>query len=95
MYVSDSSLLGEKLTKEKLSSKADQHDEARKVFSDIAFKYIDWPEAIWEAWTLFEHLYGSVEQLEACLDKIERAQYQTNVRRAKVCCDINGNENTN
>ncbi|KAF5389233.1 hypothetical protein D9757_003432 [Collybiopsis confluens] len=61
----------------------DQHDEARKVLSDIVFKHIDWPEAIWEAWSLFEHLYGSVEHLEVCLDKIERAEYQVNVRRAK------------
>ncbi|KIK69665.1 hypothetical protein GYMLUDRAFT_212399 [Collybiopsis luxurians FD-317 M1] len=69
--------------------KADQHDEARKVFSDIVAKHIDWPEAIWEAWVLFEHLYGSVEQVEACLDKIEKAQYQVNMRRAKEAEKVN------
>ncbi len=47
-------------------------------------KNIDWPEAVWEAWSLFEHTYGSVDQVEACLDKIESAQFQVNAKRAKV-----------
>lgn len=54
-------------------------------------KNLDWPEAIWEAWISFEHLHGSVDQVNACLDKVEKAQYQVNVRRAKVggpCCEI-------
>ncbi|KAF9077529.1 hypothetical protein BDP27DRAFT_1311204 [Rhodocollybia butyracea] len=63
--------------------KTDQHDEARKVFSDIAAKNINWPELIWDAWILFEHFYGSVEQVEVCHDKIEKARYQVNIRRAK------------
>ncbi|KAL0576045.1 Splicing factor [Marasmius crinis-equi] len=63
--------------------KADQPDEARKTFSDISMKNLDWPEAIWEAWLAFEHLHGTVEQIEACMDKIEKAQYQVNMRRAK------------
>ncbi|KAJ3764333.1 hypothetical protein EV360DRAFT_77444 [Lentinula raphanica] len=63
--------------------KTDRHDEARKVFSDIAAKNIDWPEAVWEAWSLFEHFHGSVEQIDTCLDKTEKARYQVNVRRAK------------
>jgi hypothetical protein len=33
---------------------------------------------------LFEHLHGSVTDIEDCLNKIEKAQYQTNIRRAKV-----------
>jgi hypothetical protein len=67
-----------------VTSKTDQHDEARKVFSDIAAKNINWPELIWDAWILFEHFYGSVEQVEVCQDKIEKARYQVNIRRAKV-----------
>lgn len=51
---------------------------------DIHTKQIDWPEAIWDAWSLFEYLHGSVTDIENCLIKIEKAQYQTNVRRAKV-----------
>jgi hypothetical protein len=54
------------------------------VFAEIHTKQLDWPEAVWEAWTAFEHLYGSVDDIEFCLDKIEGAQYQTNMRRAKV-----------
>ena len=61
-----------------------QFDEARKVFTDIHTKQLDWPEAIWEAWVSFEHLHGTLEEIESCLDKVEKAQYQTNARRAKV-----------
>ncbi|RDB17959.1 hypothetical protein Hypma_000943 [Hypsizygus marmoreus] len=60
-----------------------KYDQARKVFSDIHTRNLDWPEAIWEAWIAFEHLHGSVEELETCLDKIEKAQYQVNSRRAR------------
>ena len=64
--------------------KHQQFEEARKVFTDIHAKQLDWPEAIWEAWVSFEHLHGTLEEVESCLDKIEKAQYQTNARRAKV-----------
>ncbi|KAG6841698.1 hypothetical protein C0991_007968 [Blastosporella zonata] len=63
--------------------KYQQYERAEKVFLDIHTKNLDWPEAIWEAWINFEQLYGSVEGLEQCLDKVETAQYQVNVRRAK------------
>lgn len=68
-----------------------EFDETRKVFSDVHAKNLDWPEAIWEAWISFEHLHGTVDQVDACLDKIEKAQYQVNIRRAKVsglCRDV-------
>ncbi|KAJ7505514.1 hypothetical protein B0H11DRAFT_2220941 [Mycena galericulata] len=61
-----------------------QYDKARKAFVDLHLKHLDWPEAIWEAWLAFEHLYGSVQQIEACGDKIEKAQYVVNTRRAKA-----------
>lgn len=67
-----------------LSRRKDQYDDARSLFSDLAYKNLDWPEAIWEAWISFEHQHGSVAELEACLDKVERAQYQVNMRRATV-----------
>lgn len=60
------------------------YEEARKILRDIAVKNIDWPEAIWEAWVSFEHVHGSVEELEDCLDRIERARKQVNAKRAKV-----------
>ncbi|EGN98450.1 hypothetical protein SERLA73DRAFT_169409 [Serpula lacrymans var. lacrymans S7.3] len=63
--------------------KTDRYDLARATFQDICMKNIDWPEAIWEAWLAFEHLYGSVESIEACMDRVERAQYQVNMRRSK------------
>lgn len=47
-------------------------------------KQLDWPEAVWDAWVAFEHQHGTVEQLESCLDKVERAQYSVNMHRAKV-----------
>jgi hypothetical protein len=50
---------------------------------DIHTKQLDWPEALWEAWVSFEYLHGTLEEIESCLDKIEKAQYQTNARRAK------------
>lgn len=53
------------------------------MFSDLVYKNLDWPEAIWEGWIAFEHKCGSVEELEACLDKVERARGQVGMRRAK------------
>ena len=60
------------------------YHEARTVFSDLVYKNLDWPEAIWEGWIAFEHQYGSVEELETCLDKVEKAQAHVNLRRAKA-----------
>jgi hypothetical protein len=45
---------------------------------------LDWPEAVWEAWVSFEQLYGSVDDLETCLDKVEQAQIQVNNQRMRV-----------
>ncbi|KAJ6512063.1 hypothetical protein C8R47DRAFT_1033985 [Mycena vitilis] len=59
-------------------------EKARKTFVDLHLKHLDWPEAIWEAWLAFEQLHGSVQQIEAAGDKIEKAQYVVNTRRAKV-----------
>jgi squamous cell carcinoma antigen recognized by T-cells 3 len=50
----------------------------------LSAKNLDWPEAIWDAWISFEYLHGSVNSVDACFDKIEKAQYQVNARRAKV-----------
>ncbi|KAF7331655.1 ATP-dependent DNA helicase PIF1 [Mycena kentingensis (nom. inval.)] len=61
-----------------------QHAQARRTFVDMHTKNLDWPEALWEAWLAFEHLYGSVQEIEACGDKIEKAQYVVNTRRAKA-----------
>ncbi|KAH9926083.1 RNA-binding protein Prp24 [Amylocystis lapponica] len=60
-----------------------RYDDARKVFSDIAMKNIDWPEAIWDTWLSFEQLHGTAEDIDDCLDRLDRAQIQVNARRAK------------
>ncbi len=60
------------------------YDDARKHFRDVTPKNLDWPEAVWQAWITFEQLHGSVEQLEDCLDRVNKARDQTNARRAKV-----------
>jgi hypothetical protein len=64
--------------------KHQKYDEARGVFSDICLKQLDWPEAVWEAWISFENLYGDITEIEACSEKVLRAQYFNNERRAKV-----------
>lgn len=66
-----------------LCRKQDKLEEARAIFKDIVTKNIDYPEAIFELWSAFEHLHGSLDQLQDCLDRIERAQDQLNTRRAK------------
>ncbi|KAG6878496.1 hypothetical protein C0993_005425 [Termitomyces sp. T159_Od127] len=67
----------------KCNNKYQQIDRAAKVFLDIHSKKLDWPEAIWEAWINFEQLHGSIDELDQCLDKVEQAQYQVNLRRVK------------
>ncbi|KAF5338939.1 hypothetical protein D9611_008706 [Ephemerocybe angulata] len=66
-----------------LLTKHKQYDQARAVFADIHKKKLDWPEVIWEAWSSFEHLYGSVEDIDSALDKIEKARNQVNFYRAR------------
>ncbi|KAG2010078.1 RNA-binding protein Prp24 [Coprinopsis cinerea AmutBmut pab1-1] len=58
-------------------------EEARSVFTEVHTKRMDWPEAVWEAWLSFEQLHGSVETIDSCLDKIEKAQAQLNFYRAR------------
>jgi hypothetical protein len=47
-------------------------------------KNVDWPEAIWDAWLTFEHAHGALAELEDAMDRVERAQAQVAMRRAKV-----------
>ncbi|TRM63998.1 hypothetical protein BD626DRAFT_547754 [Schizophyllum amplum] len=63
--------------------KQNQITAARKVFTEVHVKHLDWPEAVWDAWLAFEHMHGAVDEIEECMDKIERARYQVNARRAK------------
>jgi hypothetical protein len=81
MYVLISLNIGDA---DNLYRKQNRYDEARDTFQYLCMKNLDWPEAIWEAWIAFEHLHGSVGEVDACLDKIEKAQYQVNARRLNV-----------
>ncbi|KAJ2935129.1 hypothetical protein H1R20_g1982, partial [Candolleomyces eurysporus] len=63
--------------------KLKQYDEARAIFVDVHKKKLDWPEAVWEAWISFEHLYGSVDDIDSCLEKVEKARVQVNFYRAR------------
>ena len=67
-----------------LDRKHNLYEDARKLYKDISMKNLDWPEAIWEAWISFENTFGSVQEIDECLDRVERAQTQVNKRRAKV-----------
>jgi hypothetical protein len=60
------------------------YEEARKAFTKAAKSQLDWPEMLWEAWLAFEHSHGSVEEIQAALDGVERARTQVEARRAKV-----------
>lgn len=64
--------------------KNDRADDARKVFQEVHRKHFDWPEAIWDAWVTFEHFHGTVEEINAAMDNIEKIRLQVNARRAKV-----------
>src|SRR6266550_1200963 len=64
--------------------KHQMYEQVRALFDDIHKKQLDWPELIWELWISFEHLHGTVDQVDECLDKVEKAQAQVNARRAKV-----------
>ncbi|KAL5482584.1 PRP24 [Sanghuangporus weigelae] len=64
-------------------TKQGRYGDARAVFKEIVNKRLDWPEAIFDAWIGFEHLYGTVQEIYECLDQVERAQNQVSTRRAK------------
>ncbi|KAF9046435.1 hypothetical protein BJ165DRAFT_1471732 [Panaeolus papilionaceus] len=63
--------------------KHQRFDDAREIFQNVHSKQLDWPEVLWEAWLSFEHLHGSLEDIEMCIDKIERAQFQTQKKRER------------
>ena len=60
------------------------YEEARSAFTKAAKFPLDWPEMLWEAWLAFEHSHGSVGEIQAALDSVERAKTQVEARRAKV-----------
>jgi hypothetical protein len=61
----------------------EEFSQVREVFQNPQLKFVDWPEAIWEAWLLFENLHGSVQELETAIDKIEKFRGAVNAKRAR------------
>ncbi|KAJ7600967.1 hypothetical protein C8J56DRAFT_813965 [Mycena floridula] len=61
----------------------ENYTKARAIYKDVSSRNTDWPEAIWEAWLTFEHLHGSVAEVDKCLDQIEQLQFKVNAQRAK------------
>lgn len=62
----------------------EEYHSAREVFEEAHTERMDWPEAIWEAWLSFEHIHGSVQTINDCMDSIEKASARTKAFRAKV-----------
>jgi hypothetical protein len=83
VLISLPSVLTLHLTRIPVHRKQKMYDLARNVFKDLVYKNLDWPEAIWEAWMSFD-LYGAVQDVDKCLDKIDRARTQLNACRLKV-----------
>ncbi|EIW80918.1 hypothetical protein CONPUDRAFT_103939 [Coniophora puteana RWD-64-598 SS2] len=63
--------------------KYDRHDVVRSAFQDVSTKNIDWPEVIWEAWLSFEHSFGSLDEIENAIERVDKARTIVNARRAK------------
>lgn len=60
-------------------------DAARKLFTQaIGRKDLDWPEAVYDAFTLFENTYGNLETLREAKSKIGHEQQKLNRRRQKA-----------
>ncbi|KIY71712.1 RNA-binding protein Prp24 [Cylindrobasidium torrendii FP15055 ss-10] len=64
-------------------AKANRQDDAREVFQNVHRKNFDWPEAVWDAWLGFEHLYGTVEEINTAIDQIAKARSALDARRLK------------
>ncbi|KAF8527992.1 hypothetical protein BU17DRAFT_38620 [Hysterangium stoloniferum] len=62
-----------------------EYTTARALFEDISPKKIDWPEAIWKQWIEFEQLHGTLDDIESCLEKVEKLSTKAEKQRAKVC----------
>lgn len=50
----------------------------------MSTKNLDWPEMLWDAWLQFEHVHGSVDDVEDCIARIRGLGERLAARRAKV-----------
>jgi len=59
--------------------------EARRVFKDASQrKGLDWAEAIWERWVLFEYQFGTVEEVSKTLIAVKEFKKIEDARRKKA-----------
>lgn len=60
-------------------------DAARKLYTQaIGRKDLDWPEAVYDAFTLFENTHGTLETLREAKKAIDHEQQKLNRRRQKA-----------
>ena len=59
--------------------------EARRVFKDASQrKGLDWAEAIWERWVLFEYQFGTLEEITKTLSVVKEFKKVEDARRKKA-----------
>jgi hypothetical protein len=59
--------------------------EARRVFKDASQrKGLDWAEAIWERWILFEYQFGTLEEIAKTLSMVKDFKKVEDARRKKA-----------
>jgi hypothetical protein len=59
--------------------------EARRVFKDASQrKGLDWAEAIWERWVLFEYEFGTLEEVTKTLSVVKEFKKVEDARRKKA-----------
>jgi murein L,D-transpeptidase YcbB/YkuD len=59
--------------------------EARRVFKDASQrKGLDWAEAIWERWVLFEYEFGTLEEVTKTLSVVKEFKRVEDARRKKA-----------
>lgn len=68
------------------SSEGD-YSKARNVFKNLPYKTIDWPEQLWLEWINFENLYGSLDDIEECTEKISDYAAKLRTKREEVSHD--------
>jgi hypothetical protein len=59
--------------------------EARRVFKDASQrKGLDWAEAVWERWILFEYQFGTLEEVAKTLSVVKEFKKIEDARRKKA-----------
>ena len=67
-------------------------EEARKIYKRAATQNLDWPERILSAFEVFEHMHGSVDNMEQCCIFVRKQMDVLLNRRRKVRCSMCGTD---